>query len=104
MFRFLSKLFSNKKAHYDYPNEFALIRFTDNAKKHAVFEDMTKEIEYHNGNMVRLFAYSDEKLEILQDDGVPFYDETGEDFKLTISKKINPQVVSYEQNAEKEGG
>ena len=92
------KLFFVKKQKAEFPHEFFIIRFNELAKKYGIFDDIGKEIEHHNGNSSRKYQYSEEKVETMHEEGrIPYIDETTEEFKLTISKKINPQIVQYEQ-------
>lgn len=89
-----------KKEKYDYPYEFGIIKFNDNSKKHGVFDDMTKVIEHHRGDVIREYMYSEEKIMVMQEDGIPVWDETTDEFKVLILKKINPALIQYEQEVE----
>ena len=89
-------LFGEKKK-YDYPYEFFIIKFNENARKDAVFDDTVKIIEYYKGNITRTFPYSEEFVEVSNDNGVPHFDETTDDFKIQIEKRINPALINYEQ-------
>ena len=82
---------------YDYPYEFFLIKFNENARKDVVFDDTTKIIEYYKGNTIRTFQYSEEFVDVFHADGVPYFDETTDDFKIQIEKRINPALLQYEQ-------
>lgn len=100
MFEKIIGLFFPKKREYSYPHEFAIVKYNENAKKFGIFNDMTKIIEYHYGDLVRLYPYTEEKIEILHDDGVPVFDETEEEFKISIVKKVNPALISYEHEVD----
>lgn len=88
-------LFKEKKK-YDYPYEFFIIKFNDNAKKDVVFDDAAKIIEYYKGNIIRTYPYTEEFVEVFGEN-VPYHDETTDDFKVRIEKKINPALMQYEQ-------
>lgn len=90
-------LFKEKKK-YDYPHEFFIIKFSENAKKDAIFDDTTKIIEYYKGSIIRTYPYTEEFVEVFNEiEGVPYFDETTEEFKIQIEKKINPALLTYEQ-------
>lgn len=94
----LLKLFVKEKPKYEYPYEFFIIKFSENAKKDAIFDDTTKIIEHYRGNVIRTYPYTEEKVEVLHDENdVPFFDETTEEFKVRIDKRINPALIQYEQ-------
>ena len=88
---------SRKKEQVDYPYEFFIIKFTEYAKKYALFDDWNKEIEHHKGDTIRIHDYSEEKIEVLTNDGVPGHDMTTEKYQIQIGKKINPAMINYEE-------
>lgn len=93
----ISSFLSKKQEQVDYPYEFFIIQYSDYAKKHALFEDWNKEIKYHKGDLIRIYNYSEEKIEALTNDGVPHYDMTTEKYQISILKKINPAMINYEE-------
>ena len=92
-------IFKKEKKKYEYPYEFFIIKFSENAKKDAIFDDTTKIIEYYRGNEIRTYPYTEEKVEVLNEENdIPFFDETTTDeFKFRIEKKINPALLQYEE-------
>lgn len=94
--KLIASLFGEKKK-YEYPYEFFIIKFNENAKKDVVFDDTMKIVEYYKGNIIRTFPYSEEFVDVFHGEGIPYFDETTDDFKIRIEKRINPALLQYEQ-------
>ena len=94
-FKFLGRLFG-KKEEIDYPYEFGIITFTEEAMLYGIFEDLTTEIRHYRGTNYISKPYHIGVIESLEEDGVPIFDARKEQFELPIIKKTNPAEVNYE--------
>ena len=92
---FLKGLF-RKKEEIDYPDEFGIITFTEEAVLYGIFEDFTTEIRHYRGNKYISKPYHKGVIESLEEDGVPVYDARDKQFELPIFQKTNPAEVEHE--------
>ena len=109
---FLKKLwlkilsFFRKKEEVDFPPEFAIIKFTEQAKKKGLYSDEAKEVIWMRRDDLtgeheefRVMNYSKSILYALRKMHTPFYDMTQQVAKLRILKKIRPEILTYEKDA-----
>ena len=94
-FKFLGKFF-RKKEEIDYPDEFGIITFTEEAMLYGIFEDFTTEVRHYTGKNYISKPYHRGVIESLEEDGVPVEDVRGRQIELPIFKKTNPAEVNYE--------
>ena len=100
MIKFIKNMFK-KKEELDYPNDFAIIRFTDVAFESGIKGDSNKIIEryYYDsmGNLkIKKYRYSQERVSVLRETlGIPIYDKTGQELTFPIVGKIEMGVVKF---------
>ena len=93
--KFLGGLF-RKKEEIDYPDEFGIVTFTEEAVLYGIFEDFTTEVRHYRGKNYISKPYHLGVVESLEDDGIPIKDVRDMQFELPILQKTNPSEVSYE--------
>ena len=100
MIKFIKNLFK-KKEELDYPDDFALIRFTDVAFEGGIKGDSNKIIErYYSDSMgnlkIKKYRYSQERVFILRETlGVPIYDKTEQELTFPVVGRIEMGVVKF---------
>ena|SRR3990167_1457091 len=92
---FLGGLF-RKKEEIDYPDEFGIVLFTEEARLYGIFEDFTTEIRHYRGKNYISKPYHLGVIESLEEDGIPVKDVRGRQIELPILQKTNPAEVNYE--------
>jgi len=96
----IKNLFKREKELY-YPDDFAIIRFTDSAFESGVRENSNKIIErffYDRlGNpRKKIYRYSPERVYSLQEIlRIPVYDKTEEELKFPIIGKIELDKIKF---------
>ena len=93
--KFLKGIFK-KKEDVDFPDEFGLVMFTEEAMLYGIFEDFTTEIRHYRGKNYISKPYHRGVVESLEDDGVPVDDLRNKQVELPIFKKTNSSEVNYE--------
>ena len=93
--KFLGKLF-RKKEEIDYPNEFGIVTFTEEAVLYGIFEDFTTEVRHYRGKNYVSKPFHNGVIESLEEDGIPVHDVRDKQFELPIFQKTNPSEVNYE--------
>ena len=95
------KSFFHKEGNY--PNEFVVIKFTEQGKRNAIYSDESKEIVYFKFNETterhdeyRVFNYSESIITAFKSKGMPVLDTTLEVGKMNILKKIRPEIMTFE--------
>ena len=90
------KGFFRKEEEVEFPDEFGLVMFTEEAMLYGIFEDFTTEIRHYRGKNYISKPYHRGVVESLEEDGVPVDDLRGKQIELPIFKKTNPAEVNYE--------
>lgn len=93
--KFLGRLFK-KEEEADYPDEFGIVTFTEEAMLYGIFEDFTTEVRHYRGKNYISKPYHRGVIESLEEDGVPVKDVRDLQIELPIFKKVNPSEVNYE--------
>lgn len=97
MFKWITKIFS-KKEEILFPNEFALIRFSDVAKLEGIQDDQNKEIVlFKNGKEHKKYPYSDEIINILKKQGIPVEQESFDEEEYEFDSVSSFGGVSLEK-------
>ena len=94
-FKLLIGWFRKKEA-IDFPYEFGLVTFTEEAVLYGIFEDLTTEIRHYRGKNYISKPYHNGIIESFEEEGIPVYDAREHQFELPIFKKTNPAEVEYE--------
>ena len=99
MINFIKNIFK-KKEELDYPNDFAIIKFTGVAFESGVQGDSNKIIErcYYDsmGNLkTKKYRYSQERAFSLRESGVPIFDKTEQELTFPIVGRIELGVVKF---------
>ena len=94
--KFLKKLFG-KQEEIDFPYEFGLVTFTEEARLYGIFEDITKEIRHYKGTNYISKPFHEGVVESMEEWGIPVHDITKEEMELPILKKTNPAEVRYDE-------
>ena len=96
-----------RKEEGEYPPEFAVVKYTDSAKKAGIFMEESKEIIlYHQNSIsgehepVREFNYAQSKIEAFLDKGTPVLDTTKQKFSLPTMLRQKPEIMTYEEDVE----
>lgn len=93
--KYLGKLF-RKEEKIEYPDEFGIVTFTEEAMLYGIFEDFTTEVRHYRGKNYISKPYHRGVVESLEEDGVPVEDVRDRQIELPIFKKTNPAEVNYE--------
>lgn len=99
----IKNLFKRKKELY-YPDDYAIIKFTESAFESGVREDSNKIIERHFYDWLgnprkKIYRYSPERVFSLQKVlRIPIYDKTEEELKFPIIGKIELDKIRFVQN------
>jgi len=97
--------FFRKKKEISYPNDFAIIRFTEVAFESGITDDSNKVIERYyydeNGNLKKkMYKYSPERVSSLRNVlGVSVYDKTEKELEFPIIGKIELGVVKFKSKS-----
>lgn len=94
MFKWLRNMFKAEEK-INFPHEFGLVTFTEDAMINGVFEDYTKEIRHYQGKDYKSIPYNRRIIESMEDDGIPVHDVTKKQIELPIFNKMNPVRVAY---------
>lgn len=100
MIKFIKNLFK-KEEELDYPDDFAIIKFTEVAFESGIKDDSSKIIERYyydeNGNLkVKIYRYSPERVVSLRENfGIPIYDKTDEELTFPIVGRIKLGVIKF---------
>lgn len=90
------KGFLKKEEEIEYPNEFGIVTFTEEAMLYGIFEDFTTEVRHYRGRNYISKPYHTAVIESLEEDGVPVEDVRDRQIQLPIFKKTNLAEVTYE--------
>ena len=92
------------KKEVNYPDEFVVIKFTDQAKKNGIYLDESKEMVWFKYNDVtgvhdefRVFNYSEILISTFREKAIALLDTTKDISKMNILKKIRPEVLTFER-------
>lgn len=97
------KLLFGKKPKLGYPSDFAIIDYTNVARKLGVKDDANKIIyRYHInrfGNYeLKKYRYSEERVHLLMDiHKIPVFDKTKKDIRFPVYSKILPGEIVFNQ-------
>ena len=94
-FKFLKGIFK-KEQEVDFPDEFGIVTFTEEAMLYGIFEDFTTEVRHYRGKSYISKPFHRGVIESLEEDGVPVRDVRDMQIELPIFKKTNPAEVNYE--------
>ena len=90
-----------KKEELDYPDDFAIIKFTEVAFENGIKDDSNKIIEryYYDeyGNLkTKTYRYSQERVASLRENfEIPIYDKTDEELEFPIIGKIKLGMIRF---------
>ncbi len=94
-------IFGEKRKEIQYPDDFAIIKFSEVAFESGIKDDSNKIIEryYYDslGNLrIKTYRYSPERVYSLREVlGVPIYDKTEKELEFPIIGKIEMGVVKF---------
>lgn len=89
-----------KKEGLDYPNDFAIIKFSEVAFDSGIKGNSNKIIEryYYNGDgnlNVKKYRYSQERAFALRESGVPIFDKTEQELTFPVAGRIELGVIRF---------
>lgn len=87
-------LFKKKeKEKVEFPYEYCIILWTEQALREGVGEDMNKKIErYKGGVLFRTYQYSEELFEILKEE-MAIFDMTESKIRIPIIGRLSPETI-----------
>lgn len=103
MLKWIKNLFKRKKESY-YPDDFAIIKFTESAFESGVRENSNKIIERHfydwlGNQRKKIYRYSPERVYSLQEVlKIPIYDKTEEELKFPVIGRIELDKIKFVSN------